>query len=100
MRPLRRPRRPRPQPRRLRPLRTRQRRMRPRRMRRPPIPRSRIEPEEASAMTRGFSFLFLGAAIGAMAIFAGGAVGAAVTVSGADGLALFRQVFETARDVD
>jgi len=51
-------------------------------------------------MTRGFTYLLLGAAMGAGAVLAGGVVRAAVTPSGAEGLALFKQVFEKAREND
>ena len=51
-------------------------------------------------MTRGISYLLLGVAMGATAGIAGGAVRAAVTPSGAEGLALFKQVFDKAREYD
>ena len=51
-------------------------------------------------MTRGFTYLLLGAAMGAGAVLAGGVVRAAVTPSGAEGLALFKQVFEKVREND
>ena len=51
-------------------------------------------------MTRGFTYLFFGAAMGVAAVLAGGVVRASVTPSGAEGLALFKQVFEKAREYD
>ena len=51
-------------------------------------------------MTRGISYLFIGLAMGAAAAVAGSAVRAAVTPSGAEGLSLFKQVFDKARDYD
>jgi carboxyl-terminal processing protease len=51
-------------------------------------------------MTRGISYLFIGLAMGAAAAVAGSAVRAAVTPSGAEGLSLFKEVFDKARDHD
>jgi carboxyl-terminal processing protease len=51
-------------------------------------------------MTRGFSYLLAGAALGAAATAISGGVRASVSVTGAEGLALFKQVFDKAKDSD
>jgi carboxyl-terminal processing protease len=51
-------------------------------------------------MARGLSYLFIGAAMGVAAALAAGVVRAAITPSGAEGLALFKLVFDKARDND
>jgi len=47
-------------------------------------------------MTRGFSYLFLGVAIGAASALVAGGAPASVTATGEDGIALFRKVYEKA----
>ncbi len=51
-------------------------------------------------MKRALSYLALGAAMGAAAVLAGGGVRAAVTPGGVEGLALFKLVFDKARETD
>ena len=47
-------------------------------------------------MTRGYSYLFLGVAIGAASALAVGGAPASITATGQDGIALFRKVYEKA----
>ena len=47
-------------------------------------------------MTRGYSYLFLGVAIGAASALAAGGAPASITATGQDGIALFRKVYEKA----
>ena len=47
-------------------------------------------------MKRALTYLLCGVALGALGVFASGIVRASVTATGADGLALFRQVYEKA----
>jgi carboxyl-terminal processing protease len=49
-------------------------------------------------MKRGFSYLFLGVAIGAASALVAGGAPASVTASGEDGIALFKKVYEKALD--
>jgi len=47
-------------------------------------------------MKRALTYLLCGVALGSLGEFASGIVRASVTATGADGLALFRQVYEKA----
>ena len=49
-------------------------------------------------MSRVASLLMIGAALGVAGVMAGGGAPASATATGAQGLDLFRQVYETVRD--